>query len=85
MQKLFKCVVVPTLGLLALGEYAVLLGPPPRLRLLMAMTGELKVRLLRGSLQRGGARWNVGKHMYCTQRRLACSCLNPQPSAPNAH
>ncbi len=44
--------VVPMLGLLALGEYAVLLGPPPRLRLLLlAMSGEVKVHRLRGGLE----------------------------------
>ncbi|PRW58918.1 piezo-type mechanosensitive ion channel-like protein isoform X1 [Chlorella sorokiniana] len=44
-QRLFKFVVVPTLGMLALGEYAVLLGPPPRLHLLLAMARELKAWL----------------------------------------
>ena len=38
--------VVPALGLLVLGEYAVLLGPPPSLRLLLGMARELQVRLL---------------------------------------
>ena len=42
-QWLFKFVVVPVLAALALGEYAVLLGPPPELRVLVALPDKVKV------------------------------------------